>query len=124
MTQNPFEIPEQLRQAAEKNVEQASQTYHQMMEAMTNAMGMWMNAAPSNNATQGFKEIQALSIKFANQNTEAGLALAKKIANAKGPQEVFTLQSQFAQEQMHNYAQQAQEMGKLISKTSQQSLKP
>ncbi len=123
MSQNPFEIPEQLRQAAEKNVEQATSAYHQMMEAMTNAMGMWMNAAPANNATQGFKAIQDLSVKFANQNTEAGLALAKEIASAKDPQEVFALQSKFAQEQMRNYGLQAQELGRLMTEATQQGLK-
>lgn len=123
MSQNPFEIPEQLRQAAEKNVEQATSAYHQMMEAMTNAMGMWMNAAPANNATQGFKAIQDLSVKFANQNTEAGLALAKEIASAKDAQEVFALQSKFAQEQMRNYGFQAQELGRLMTEATQQGLK-
>jgi hypothetical protein len=43
MVQNqPFEIPEQLRELAERNVEQARAAYGQFMDAMVQAMGMWM----------------------------------------------------------------------------------
>ena len=41
----PFEIPQQLRELTEKNVEQARAVYGQFMDAMTQAMGMWFWAA-------------------------------------------------------------------------------
>ena len=41
MTQNNFEIPQQIRDLAEKNVEQARASYGQFMDAMMQAMGMW-----------------------------------------------------------------------------------
>lgn len=123
MPQNPFEIPEQLRQVAEKNVEQATAAYHQLMESMTNATGMWMNTMPANNATPGFKPVQDMAEKFAKDSAEACLALAKDIAQAKDVQAVFTLQSQFAQTQMRAYAFQAQELGRLMTEATQNSMK-
>ena len=41
-----FEIPQQLRELTEKNLEQARTGYGQFIEAMTQVMGMWANAAP------------------------------------------------------------------------------
>ena len=40
----PFEIPQQLRELAERNVEQARTAYGQFMDAMVQATGMWMGA--------------------------------------------------------------------------------
>jgi hypothetical protein len=122
MTQNqPFEMPKQLRELAEKNVEQARAAYAQFMDAMTQAMSMW-STAPSNAMTSGFKDVQELAIRFAKENAEAGFALASDLANAKDIQGVMTLQSRYAQTQVQSYARQAQELGRLMAE-AMQSLK-
>jgi phasin len=114
MAQNPLEIPEQMRDLAEKNVEQARAAYGQFMDAMTQAMGMWSKGIPSNEITSGFKVVQDRAIRFAKQNAEAGFALAGDLANAKDIQDVLSMQSRYAQSQMQNYALQAQELGRLM----------
>ena len=115
MDQNqPFEMPKQLRELAEKNVEQARATYAQFMDAMTQAMSVW-STAPSNVMTSGFKDVQELAIRFAKENAEAGFALASELANAKDIQGVITLQSRYAQTQLQSYARQAQELGRLMA---------
>jgi hypothetical protein len=115
MAQNqPFEMPKQLRELAEKNVEQARATYAQFMDAMTQAMSVW-STAPSNVMTSGFKDVQELAIQFAKENAEAGFALASELANAKDIQGVMTLQSHYAQTQLQSYARQAQELGRLMA---------
>ena len=114
MTQNPLEIPEQMRDLAEKNVEQARAAYGQFMDAMTQAMGMWSKGIPSNEITSGFKVVQDRAIRFAKQNAEAGFALAGDLANAKDIQDVLSMQSRYAQSQMQNYALQSQELGRLM----------
>jgi hypothetical protein len=115
MVQNqPFEAPQQLRELAEKNVEQARATYAQFMDAMTQAMSVW-STGPSNVMTSGFKDVQELAIRFAKENAEAGFALASELANAKDIQGVITLQSRYAQTQLQSYARQAQELGRLMA---------
>jgi hypothetical protein len=115
MVQNqPFEMPQQLRELAEKNVEQARATYAQFMDAMKQAMSVW-STAPSNVMTSGFKDVQELAIRFAKENAEAGFALASELANAKDIQGVITLQSRYAQTQLQSYARQAQELGRLMA---------
>jgi hypothetical protein len=120
MAQNqPFEIPQQLRELAERNVEQARAAYGQFMDAMAQATGRWMAAMPSNEMTSGFKVVQERAIQFANQNAEACLALTSELANAKDIQDVLAIQSRFAQTQMQAYALQAQELGRLMAEAAQ-----
>ena len=119
MTQNPFEIPQQMRDLAEKNVEQARAAYGQFMDAMTQAMSMWLKGMPSNEMTSGFKIIQEEATRFAKQNADAAFALASDLANAKDIQEVLSLQSRYAQAQMQTYAIQAQELGRLMAQAMQ-----
>jgi hypothetical protein len=123
MPQNqPFEMPKQLRELAEKNVEQARAAYAQFVDAMTQAMSAW-STAPSSVMTSGFRDVQELAIRFAKENAEAGFALARELANAKDIQGVLSLQSRYAQNQIQSYAHQAQELGRLIAEAVQ-SLKP
>ena len=115
MVQSPFEIPQQLRELTEKNVEQASAAYGQFMSAMTQAMSMWWGSLPPNEMTAGLKAVQDKAVRFAKQNAEAGFTLANSLANAKDIQEVLALQTHYAQSQMQTYALQAQELGRLMA---------
>ena len=115
MAQSPFEIPQQLRELTEKNVEQARAAYGQFMDAMAQAMGMWSKALPTNELTSGFEAVQTKAVKFAKQNAEAGFQLPNDLANAKDIQDVISLQSRYAQSQMQNYGLQAQELGRLMA---------
>jgi phasin len=110
----PFEIPQQLRQLAEKNIEQARTAYGQFMDAMTQALSAWSSVS-SNAMTSGFKAVQERAIQFAKENADAGFALANELTKAKDLQDVISLQSRFAQKQMEAYARQAQDLGRLMA---------
>jgi hypothetical protein len=112
----PFEMPQRLRELAEKNIEQARAAYAQFMDAMTQAASAWSTTA-SNATMSGFKTVQELAIRFAKENAEAGFKLASDLANAKDVQGVLALQSRFAQTQVVAYAHQAQELGRLLGDT-------
>lgn len=124
MTQNPFEMPKELRDIAEKNVAQAEAAYKQFSDAMTQAMGMWTKSLPANEVTNSFKSIQERAAAYAKKNAEAGFALVAEIAKAKDVQEVLSLQTRFAQAQMQTYAQQTQELGRAMTEAMQASIKP
>jgi hypothetical protein len=114
-----FEIPQHLRELAEKNVEQARAAYGQFMDAMVKATSMWMTAMPSNEMTAGFKAVQERAVRFAKQNGEACFALASELANAKDVPDVLAIQSRYAQTQMQAYALQAQELARLMTDAAQ-----
>ena len=114
-----FEIPQQLRDLAEKNLEQARAGYGQFMDAMTQAMGMWAQGAPAHPMTAGFKVVQDRANKFAKQNAEAYFNLAGELANAKDLTDVMGIQTRHAQTSMQTYTLQAQELGRLMMEASQ-----
>ena len=73
--QQEFQIPQQLRELAEKSVEQARSAYGQFLDGMAEAVRAW-STVPSAVMTSGFKVIQERAIQFAKENAEAGFALA------------------------------------------------
>ena len=89
------------------------------MDAMTQAMGVWANAAPASAMTSGFKVVQDRAVKFANQNAEACFNLASELANAKDLTDVMSIQTRHAQTLMQTYALQAQELGRLMMEAAQ-----
>ena len=114
-----FEVPQQLRDLAERNVEQGRAAYAQFMDAMVQATSMWWGAMPANELTSGFKVVQERSVRFAKQNADACFELASELANAKDVQDVLAIQSRYAQAQMQAFALQAQELGRLLAEAAQ-----
>ena len=114
-----FEVPQQLRELAERNVEQGRAAYAQFMDAMVQATSMWWGAMPANELTSSFKVVQERSVRFAKQNADACFELASELANAKDVQDVLAIQSRYAQAQMQAFALQAQELGRLLAQAAQ-----
>jgi hypothetical protein len=115
MAEKPsFEIPPELRDFAEKNVEQARAAYDQFMDFMTKAMGAWTDSAGAETMT-GFKAVQDKAVAFAKENAERSFALASDLARAKDVQEVLTLQGRYAQTQIQPFGIQAQQLAWLMA---------
>ena len=109
-----FEIPPELRDMAEKNVEQARAAYGQFMDFMTQALGAW-SQSPAGSELGVFKTVQDRAIAFAKENAERSFALASELAKAKDMSEVLTLQSRYAQTQMQTFDIQAQQLSWLMA---------
>jgi len=115
MSSNPFEIPEQFRQMAEKSVEQARTAYDHFLDNIMKTQSMWSAGMAGNPVTAGLKPVQDKAVEFANQNAKAALDLAAELARAKDITEIMAAQTRFAQTQMQAYAQQTQEITKLVA---------
>jgi hypothetical protein len=115
MADNPsFEIPPELRELAEKNVEQARAAYGQFMDFLTQAMGAWAKSPGAANMG-GFSAVQERAVGFAKENAERSFALASELSRAKDMQEMLTLQSRFVQTQMQTFGIQAQQLSWLMA---------
>ena len=119
MADTPFEIPQALRNVTEQNIKQAHAAYEQLTDFVTKAVGAWMGAMPASPVVAGFKEVQDRAAEIAKKNADSTFALVEKIAKAQNFQEILTLQTQFAQDQMKALATQTQEFQKLIGETVQ-----
>ena len=121
MANNPFEIPDQIRDLAERSVEQARTAYGQLMDAMLKAQSTSLTSLPATAMSTSFSDIQERAINFARQNFEASFSLATDLARAKDIAAVLDVQKRFAQSQMQAYALQAQELGGLMMTAAQRA---
>lgn len=120
MNEKPqIEIPEQVRQIAERNVEQARTAYNQVMDMARQVQNMVSKSSGA--MAESAADIQARSLRFAEQNMEAGFQFASELARARDLKEYLEIQSRHAQRQMQTYASQAQELGRMMSELAQKS---
>jgi phasin len=115
----PMEIPEPVRQLAERNVEQSRSAYMQFVDMAKRAQEMV--AKSSGTVTQTALDIQTKALRFAEQNVEAGFSLASELARARDMKEYMEIQTKHAQRQMQAYANQAQELGRLMTEAAQKA---
>src|SRR5208337_783807 len=121
MADNPLEIPQALRDMSEQNLKQARAAYEQLIDVMTKAMGAWMGALPSNPMAAVVKDMQGRAMQIAKENAESVFTFAGKISNARTPQDIVTLRTQFAQDRMQAFVTQTQQFQRLIEDALQRS---
>jgi len=120
MSKDPkIEIPYPVRQMAEQSIEQGRTAYNQFMEMTRQATSMMAKSADS--IVPGSSEVQARAIRFVEQNANASFTLAAELARARDLQEYVDIQAKFAQRQMQTYAEQAQEMSKMLTDLTQKA---
>lgn len=120
MTDNPkLEIPDAVRELAERNVDQARAAYGQFVEMAQKAQNMVAESqgAMANSA----REIQSQALKYASQNIDSNFDFAAELARARDLKEYMEIQTRYAQQQMTRYGEQAQELGRLMSDAVQKA---
>lgn len=114
-----MDIPDSLRQMAEKNVEQTRVAYNQFLDMVRK--GQDMMSVSSGAMTRTVLDLQGEIMKYTQQNMEQGFQAATELARARDMKEYFEIQSRVAQRQMQMYMQQAQELGRLIGQAAQKA---
>lgn len=66
----------------------------------------------------GAKEVSAKAISYAEKNVQASLDYAQSLLHAKDLTEIMRLHSDYVQTQMRSLAEQASEMGQIVSKAA------
>ena len=117
MADNPFEIPQALRDMSEQNLKQARAAYEQFTDFVTKTMGAWMGALPSNPMAAVVKDVQGRAMQIAKENAESVFTFAGKISNALTPQDIVTLQTQFTQDRMQAFVTQMQQLFSVIEES-------
>ena len=117
-----FEIPKDMRSMAEASVEQARKTFEHFLEGAQTAAGTLEERGATVRA--GAKDIGAKAIAYAEKNVQASLDYAQSLLHAKDLTDVMRLHSEFVQSQMRNLAEQANEMGQIVSRAAMDAAKP
>ena len=116
-----FEIPQPVRDMAEKNVEQARAAYNQFLDMAKKTQEMMAKSTDAMAASA--LEVQARAIKYAEQNVNASFAFASDLARARDLKEFMEIQARYAQRQMQAYAEQAQDLGRIVGEAAQKTTK-
>jgi phasin len=112
MAQHTFEIPVELRSLAEKSVEEARKAFEGFMEAAQSARS---NLEGTTSRLQaGSKDAGAKAVNFAEDNMRAAFNHAEKLVRAKDPEEILSLQLEFARSQVAMFQEQMKELGASI----------
>lgn len=108
MSKTPYEIPNEMRDFAEKSVDQARKAFEGYMDAAQQAVGKMETAAQA--AGVGARDATSKAVSFAGHNVNAAFDLARKLVSARDLQEVLTIQSEFAKAQLAAMQTQAQDL--------------
>lgn len=112
-----FDIPEPVREIAERNVEQARQAYSQFLDMARQAQEVV--AKSSDAMAESARDIQVQAMRYAEENINASFNLASDLARARDIKDIMEIQSRFAQRQAQTYASQAQDLGRLLADVAQ-----
>ena len=104
-----YEIPDEMRDFAEKSVDQAKKAFDGFMAAALKAAGTMEDSTDL--VQSGAKDVGKKALTYAEQNVAAALDFAGRLVNAKDAQEVLQLQSEFLRAQLKTFAEQANEIG-------------
>ena len=116
MANTPFEIPSELRDFAERSVDQARKAFEGFVSVAQKAVGTVDDAASSTQTS--VKSVGAQVLGYAEKNVNAAFELASNLVKAKDPQEAFALQSEYLKSQLSALQEQAKEIGALIQKSA------
>jgi phasin len=119
---DPFAIPKDMRTMAEASFDQARKTFDRFMESAKTAAG---NAEERRDSVRaGAREIGSKAVSYAEKNVQASLDYAQSLLKAKDLPEVMKLHSEYVQSQMRTLAEQASEMGQIVSRAAMDAAKP
>jgi phasin len=119
---DPFAIPKDMRTMAEQSFEQARKAFDKFMESAKTTAGSMEERRESVRA--GAKEIGSKAVSYAEKNVQASLDYAQSLLKAKDLPEVMKLHSEYVQSQMRSLAEQASEMGQIVSRAAMDAAKP
>ncbi len=108
-----FEIPQSVRDLADRNISQVRSAYEQFLKLMQKAHDAV--AKSQGVMTQSAWDLQSKAMLFAQANIEANFRLAADLAKAKDMKEYLEIQTAHAKAQMETYAMQTQEVTRLLS---------
>jgi phasin len=114
MTNLNLEIPAEIREFAEKTVDQARKAFDSFVVAAQKAAAQSEAAAES--LSSNAKDVSAKAITFAESNVKAAFDLADKLVKAKDPKEILSIQSDFLKSQVASVQEQAKALGEAVKK--------
>ena len=109
-----YEIPAEMRNFAEKSMEQAKQAFDSFVAATQEAVNTVESRAA--NARTGVKDVVDLAMRFAERNMAASFEFAQRLLNAKDAKDATAIHAEYVNSQIAALTDQAKELSKQASK--------
>jgi phasin len=116
MQRTPFDIPDQMRDAADKSVEQARRAFDQFIDATQKAVAKAEGSVKS--MREGAVDVNRQALAFVEENIAASFDLAQKLVRAHTVEEVAAVQQEFLQRQMAAAAEQGKAIGTMMGRAA------
>ncbi|MTI43319.1 phasin [Roseibium hamelinense] len=114
---NGFEIPDQMRDFAEKSVDQARKAFDDFMDVTQKAVS---TAEGSATAMQtGATDVNRKALSFAEEHVDAAFKFAQDIVKAKDIESMMKLQQDYLRQQMESLGEQARDISETATKAAQ-----
>ena len=104
-----YEIPPEMRDFAEKSVEQARKAFDGFVGAARKTADTLQSSASS--AQANAQDVSRKTFSYAEQNIMAAFDLAQRLVRAKDPQEAMQVQAEFVRTQFAAMQSQMREFG-------------
>jgi phasin len=116
-----YEVPTEMRDFAEKSVEQARKAIEGFMGTARKTAETFEGSA--NTVQASTKDMTAKTFSYAEQNIAAAFDLAQRLVRAKDMQEAMQIQTEFVRQQFNAMQTQMKEFGAMAQSTMSQSAK-
>jgi phasin len=117
-----FEIPKEMRSMAEASFDQARKAFESFLGSAQQTASSLEGKGATVRASA--KDISTRAVAFAEKNVAASLDFAEQLLHAKDLSDVMRLHSEYVQGQMKSLAEQASEMGQLVSRAAMEAAQP
>lgn len=120
MTTPSYEIPTEMRELAEKSVDQARKAFDSFIGAAQKAIGQADSA--TNTVQSSARAIGDKAVTFTEQNVRSAFDYASKVVRVSDMQELMALQSEYVKTQMATLQEQAKDIGSAVQSTVSSTL--
>ena len=122
MANNPtpnYEVPAEMRDFAEKSVEQARKAVDSFLSAARRTVDTFEGSA--NTVQSSAKDMTRKTFSYAEQNIQAAFDLAQRMVRARDVQEAMQIQAEFVRSQFESMQTQMKEFGSMAQNTVAQN---
>jgi phasin len=117
-----LEMPKEMRSVAEASFEQARKAFEKFVAGAQETAGNIEERGATVRA--GARDINAKAISFAEKNVQSSLDYAQSLLQAKDMTDIMRLHGEYVQAQMRALAEQASEMGQIVTRATMEAAKP
>jgi phasin len=120
MQRTPFDIPDQMRDVADKSVAEAKKAFDQFIDATQKAVAKAEGSAKS--MREGAAEVSRQALAYVEENVAASLDLAQRLVQARTIEEVTALQQEYLRRQLAAAAEQGKSIGEMVGRATTEAM--